>query len=159
MVLSPNPLPQPSKNRSIPTSERLALTILVSGDRDGCELLGGEAELRDAVGGLDLEGVVDVGHEVEHGDGGVGEPRVPWDEADAAAADLALAGVRAALLAHHAVGEVLPAPRVARGAPLQHQSCLVDVKNHVPRSRRWPCRQGGENLLSQRYLLWRKKLP
>lgn len=120
----------------------LALTILVRGDGDGRELLGGEAELRDAVGGLDLEGVVDVGHEVEHGDGGVDEPRVAGDEADAAPAHLALAGVRPALLADHAVGEILPAPRVARGAPLQHQGCLVDVKNHVPRSRGRPCRKG-----------------
>lgn len=128
--------------------DRLALTVLVCGDRDGCELLGGEAELRDTIGGLDLEGVVDMRHEVEHGHGGVGEPRVPGDEADAAAADLALAGVRAAFLAHHAVGEVLPPARVARGAPLQHQSCLVDVKNHIPRSRRWPCRKGGESLVS-----------
>lgn len=100
-----------------------------------------------------------MGHEVQHGDGGVGEPRVAGDEADAAAAQLALAGGRAALLAHHAVGQVLPAARVARGAPLQHQSRLVDVENHIPRGRGGPCRKGGERLSSQCYLLWRKKLP
>lgn len=133
---------------------------MVCGDRDGCELLGGEAQLGHPVGGFYLEGVVDVRHEVEHGHGGVDEPRVPGDEADASPADLALAGVRPALLTDDAVGEVLSSSSVARGAPLQHQSCFVDVKNHIPRGRRWPCREGGASLLSHWYLLWReKKLP
>lgn len=119
------------------------LTILVCGNCDSCELLGGETQLRDAVCGLNFEGVVDMWHKVQHRHGGVDETCVPGDEADASPTYLTLAGIRPAFLTDDTVSEVFSSSRITWGAPFQHESCFINVKNHVPGSRRWPCKEGG----------------
>lgn len=114
---------------------RRRLTSLVGGDADGSKLPGQGTEVGDAVDGVDLEGVVGVCQQVHHGDGGVGEAALPWQEPHGAAARLALPPATPALLADDVEGDVLPAPRVQRPAPVQDDRGLVDVGDHVSRGR------------------------
>lgn len=135
----------------------LGLTVLVCGNRDSCELLGGETQLRDPVCGFYFEGVVHVWHKVQHCHRGIDETRVPGDETDTSPTNLTLAGVRPTFLTDDTVREIFSSSGITRGAPFQHESCFINVKNDISRSRRWPCREGGGSLLSDSCLFWRKK--
>lgn len=112
---------------------RERLTSLVGCDADSSKLPGEGAEVRHAVDGVDLEGVVGVCQQVHHGDRGVGEPALPRQEPHVVAAGLALPAAPSALLADNVEGDVLPAPRVQGPAPVQDHRGLVDVGDHVSR--------------------------
>lgn len=135
----------------------LGLTILVCGNCDSCELLGRETQLWDPICGFYFKGVVHMRHKVKHCDRGIDETCVPGDETDTSPTNLTLAGIWPAFLTDDTVSEIFSSSSITRGAPFQHESCFINVKNHIPRSRRWPCREGGESLLSDSCLFWRKK--
>lgn len=59
---------------------QLILTTLVGADRDDRHRTRERTHVRDAVEGLDLEGVVGVGREVGDSDGAVGEAQRPREE-------------------------------------------------------------------------------
>ena len=111
------------------------LTSLVGADGDGSHRPGEGAELRHAVLGLDLEGVVGMGGEVQHGDGGVGEALRAGHEAQLPPTQLTLLQAGPAALAQDIVGQVLPPSRVTGRAPLQEQRGLIDVEDHISRGR------------------------
>lgn len=103
------------------------LTSLVGCDVKRNVLAQWLGQVRDTIRGLHLEGVVRVGEQVEHHDGRVAQARALGKVAHVAAARLVLPRLRAHLPADHAVGHVLPAARLLRGAPLQQHTCLVYI--------------------------------
>ena len=130
------------------------LTILVCGNCDSCELLGRETQLRDAIRGLNFKGVVHMWHKVQHRHGGVDETRVPGDEADSPPTYLTLAGIWPTFLTDDTVSEIFSSSSITWWAPFQHESCFINVKNHIPGSRRWPCKDDKERLLSDNCPFW-----
>lgn len=85
----------------------------------------------DAIHGLDLEGVLGVGHQVADVDASLGEAELARHELHVVVAAGAQAPLHAALLADDVVEQVIPPTRVLRLAPLQHQRRLVHVGDDI----------------------------
>lgn len=105
-------------------------------------LLGEGALVGHAIDGLDLEGVGGVSPEVADEDAGVGEPQLAGHKVHVVVAAGAGAPVRAALLAHDVVGDIVPAARLPRRVPLQDDGRLVDDGDDVAGAGRDTCGKG-----------------
>lgn len=105
------------------------LTCLVGCDVKRHVLAEWFGELRDTVHSLHLKGVVCVGEQVKHHDWRVAKAGALGKVAHVAPARFVLLRLGAHLPADHAVGHVLPATRLLRGAPLQQHACLVYIWN------------------------------
>lgn len=118
-----------------------SLTCLVGCYGDSGVLAGSGGQGGYSIQRLDLEGVVGVGQQVGHGDGGVVEAHGAGQEAHCGPTRLTQPGPRPAALAHHVEGQVLPAARVLRPAPVQDHRRLVDDRDDIARGAGGPWRE------------------
>lgn len=112
------------------------LTSLTGGDADGGKESLRSAEVRDAVHGLHLEGVVGVREQLADGDGGFREADLLRRVRHVPSARHALLRFPAAPPAYDPVGEIAAAAGVGRRVPLEGYGGLVDVVDQILRSRR-----------------------
>lgn len=104
---------------------------MVGGDVDGGVARCDRTLGRDAVDRLDLEAVVRVGLQVPDGGGPDGEAQTPRRHVHVLIA--AATRTRVALLTHHVVHQVGPAPRVTGLRPLQRHRGLVHAGDDTQR--------------------------
>lgn len=135
----PLPLPRVSAWRVPLGDSGLLLTSLVGGDVHGRKLRGEGALVGDAVHRLDLEGVLRVGQQVADVDARLRQAQLARGELHVVPAARARPAAGAAALADDVVHQVLPAPRVPRRGPLQHQRGFVHAGDHGLGGRRDGC--------------------
>jgi len=129
------------------------LTSLVGGDVHRCEVRGEGALVGDAVHRLDLEGVLGVGQQIADVDAGLRQAQLAWGELHVVPTTRARPTAGAAALADDVVHQVLPAPRVPRRGPLQHQRGLVYAGDDGLGGRRDGCKGNRQKGVRARALL------
>lgn len=124
------------------------LTGLISCDADCSKLSWRWAQPWHPVDGIDFKGIVSVCQEVCHRHRGVGESKLPREEADIGAAWLTLSHIPPTFFACDVEGHILPASCVQGPTPVQDNRGLIYIRDNISRGRWRSCKAVQQGLMS-----------